>query len=256
MPAAHEGPESSAARGRRRFALYAYPPNELGYCGPDDPSLLTAAAARAEALQAGGLDAIARQFTGAWPYLHLIAEANNVADPLDDSVVDAYWLGGEMASRVAGDAFAASAVARMEVRTGRSEEELVAPLALGAPLQHNYHVFVVYPWLGVLRRGGPQKVLSILDGCRIRQGTLLSIEGDQAMVQSRELVFDGHGLREGEPRAEKVRLGLEAMVGRESGRLEVGGAVSLHWDWLCEPLSPEAADRLESSTAKVLRNLA
>ncbi len=255
MEATQSSSESAATRGRRRFALYAYPPNELGYCGPDDPSLLTAAAAGRNGLPEGGLDAIARRFAGAWPYLGLIARANQIADPLEDSVVDAYWLGGEMAARVAEKDFAASSVARMEVRTGRDEEELVSPLAHGAPLQHNYHVFVVYPWLGVLRRGGPEKVLSILDGCRIRQGTVLSLNGDQAVVESRELVFDGHSLKEGEPRAEEVRLGLAAMVGHEGRRLKIGDAVSLHWDWLCEPLSVEAVRRLGESTDRVLKAL-
>ncbi len=247
--------DGSAARGRRRFALYAYPPNELGYCGPDDPSLLTAAAAGSDTSPTGGLAAIARQFTGAWPYLSLIARANHIADPLEDVVVDAYWLGGPMAARVTEEDFAASSVVRMEIRTGRHEEELVSPLAHGAPLQHNYHVFVVYPWLGVLRRGGPEKVLSVLDGCRIRQGTLLSVDGDRATVESRELVFDGRSLKEGKPRAERVRLGLEAMVGREGRRLKIGDTVSLHWDWLCEPLSAQEAGRLADSTARVLQAL-
>lgn len=247
--------EDSAARGRRRFALYAYPPNELGYCGPDDPAMLTAAA-RAGALTEGGVDAIARQFSGAWPYLQLIARANGLADPLDDTVVDAYWLGGEMASRVAPHDFAASSVAQMEIRTGRGEAELVSPLGRGAPLQHNYHVLVVYPWLGVLRRGGPAKVLSILEDCRIRKGVVLGIEGTNAWVESRQLVFDGHSLAEGELRTEKVRVGLPAMLGDAGGRPSVGDTVSLHWDWLCEALTPDATARLEDSTTRVLAALA
>ena len=28
------------------FARYAYPPNELGYCGPDDPSVLPSSGQR------------------------------------------------------------------------------------------------------------------------------------------------------------------------------------------------------------------
>ncbi len=249
------GAENSATRGRRRFALYAYPPNELGYCGPDDPALLAAAATGEQTRSDGGLDGVARQFTGAWPYLGLIARANGIADPLDDAVVEAYWLGGEMASQVAEPDFAASSVARMEVRTGRSEEELVHPLRAGAPLQHNYHVFVVYPWLGLLRRGGPAKVLSILDGCRIRQGVLLGLDGAQALVETRELVFDGHSLREGALRTEKVRLGLPAMLGDGGNLPKLGDRVSLHWDWLCEPLSAEASSRLEESTSKVIEAL-
>jgi Family of unknown function (DUF6390) len=80
------------------FARYAYPPNRLGYCGPDDSTaLLEYADARTSD---PGLVALARQFAGAWPYLSLIAAANHLPDPLDAAVVEAYWLGGPLLERV------------------------------------------------------------------------------------------------------------------------------------------------------------
>ena len=53
------------------FARYAYPPNELGYCGPSDASALIDSAT-----EAGGeseLGHLAKQFDGAWPYLELLS---------------------------------------------------------------------------------------------------------------------------------------------------------------------------------------
>ncbi len=60
--------------GHETFACYAFPPNELGYCGPAD-------VAHTE------LASHAREFDGAWPYLQAIADAAGIADPLDDDVV-------------------------------------------------------------------------------------------------------------------------------------------------------------------------
>ena len=67
--------------GRELFGRYAYPPNELGYCGPTDGAA------------GSGLASHAREFDGAWPYLQLIAAANPREDPLAADVVTAYWVG-------------------------------------------------------------------------------------------------------------------------------------------------------------------
>jgi len=48
--------------GHETFACYAFPPNELGYCGPAD-------VAHTE------LASHANEFDGAWPYLQAIADA-------------------------------------------------------------------------------------------------------------------------------------------------------------------------------------
>jgi len=71
------------------FARYAYPPNELGYCGGEDHRALL------EQPSAGVVDGdlrqMLREFEGGWPYLELIAAANHL---------DARWTPGS--SRSAG----------------------------------------------------------------------------------------------------------------------------------------------------------
>ncbi|MEO7119422.1 MAG: DUF6390 family protein, partial [Candidatus Limnocylindrales bacterium] len=95
--AAVRAPEPEAnleTSGAILFARYAYPPNELGYCGTTDHQGL---------LQYGsqgavdpGLVQLAQGFSGAWPYLEFIAAATGLRAPLDRRVVEAYWLGGEL----------------------------------------------------------------------------------------------------------------------------------------------------------------
>ena len=100
-------PTSRARRsGAELFARYAYPPNELGYCGPGEPAALLEAAV--EGGQESLLAHLARQFEGAWPYLELIAGCNAVADPLDARVVEAYWIGNDLTRRVPPAILAAS----------------------------------------------------------------------------------------------------------------------------------------------------
>ncbi len=73
--------------GRELFACYAFPPNELGYCGPEDTPI-------------GELASHAREFDGAWPYLRAIADAAGISDPLHDDVVRNYWVGGPLLEKV------------------------------------------------------------------------------------------------------------------------------------------------------------
>ena len=86
------------ADGPLLFARYAYPPNELGYCGGDDHRALLEQTSAG--VVDGGLRQSLREFEGAWPYLELIAAANHLDDPLDAKVVEAYWLGSALLERV------------------------------------------------------------------------------------------------------------------------------------------------------------
>lgn len=83
-------------RGAWMFARYAYAPNRLGYCGPPETATLAGAGA-AEGGGVGSRDgevrAAARRFTGAWPYLRVLARLTGVSDPLDPRLVESYWLG-------------------------------------------------------------------------------------------------------------------------------------------------------------------
>src|SRR5512141_849475 len=74
------------------FARYAYPPNELGYCGPPDHKALLEYGS-GQAFDPGLVE-LARGFAGAWPYLEFIAAQTGIRTPLDRRVVEAYWLGG------------------------------------------------------------------------------------------------------------------------------------------------------------------
>jgi hypothetical protein len=236
------------ADGALRFARYAYPPNELGYCGPD------ASAQLLEHVAAGAVDRdlrrLLRGFEGAWPYLELIAAANGIKDPLDDGVVEAYWIGNELLDRVGPRLMGASLEDRFRRRAGRTWSELAAPVVEGAVPHHSFHVFGVYPWLGLLREGRLDEPLRVLDRCRIRWGQVCSIVGGEAVVRSRPLTWDGRRLALGEPVEERVLAGVGSR-GLASG-LRPGVWCALHWDWICEELDSRSLARLQRYTLRQL----
>jgi hypothetical protein len=81
----------------------------------------------------------------------------------------------------------------------------------GGVAQHNFHVFAVYPWIGLLRAGHSSVPLHILDQCRVRWGRVESLSGDLVTVTSRELELVGSQLLLGDQRVEVVRRGVEGL---------------------------------------------
>ncbi|MCB8955792.1 MAG: hypothetical protein H6529_04855 [Nocardioides sp.] len=241
MPREEPAPGASGAL---RFARYAYPPNELGYCGPDaSRQLLEQVAA---GVDDGDLRRLLAGFEGAWPYLQLIAAANAVADPLDARVVEAYWVGNDMLGRVGHRLMGDSLEARFRDRTGRSWNRLVDAVPLGAVPHHSFHVFGVYPWLGLLREGWTVEPLRVLDRCRIRWGRVLGVHPGEVVVRSRPLEWNGRALTFGAPREERALTGTDSLA--LTGPLQPGDWCALHWDWVCERLEPRQLAALRSVT--------
>ncbi|MGH3568857.1 MAG: DUF6390 family protein [Pseudonocardia sp.] len=49
--------------------------------------------------------AAARRFTGAWPYLEVLARLTGISDPLDPRLIESYWLGGGVNATISSRAF-------------------------------------------------------------------------------------------------------------------------------------------------------
>jgi hypothetical protein len=237
----------SDVAGALLFARYAYPPNALGLCGADSPALLLEYGdARASD---GGLAELARTFDGAWPYLTLIAEENRIEDPLDPRVVAAYWVGNDLLAQVRPARLARHVQERFRGRLGSAGESVSSVAAAGAVPHHCFHVFAVYPWLGLLRSGIVDEPLRVLDQCRTTPALVLSVEGEAATVLAEPLLWDDGKLRLGEPQPRRVRW-------RDGGRSFTeplpGALVALHWDFVCDVLTTAAAVQLAAVTRRVL----
>jgi hypothetical protein len=232
------------------FARYAFPPNSHGFCGPaDHRAFFEYGVAGADDR---GLRALSQQFAGAWPYLQLIASATGVADPLDPRVVEAYWVGSPRLDRVDPRAVGSSMEDRFRFRTGPDFPTLTESVLAGGVPHHSFAVFCIYPWTGLLSDGRKaEHALTVLDRCRIRWGRVLAVQGDQVVVESRSLTWDGRALGLGEPRPETAvrAIGGVGMV----DDLAPGSWVSLHWEWVCDRLTERQVGFLRAYTLKHLR---
>ncbi len=109
-------PARAEASGPVLFARYAYGPNRLGLCGPDDAEAIFGETS--DGSDERELRELALGFEGAYPYLELIAQANAIADPLDRRVVEAYWLGSPLLESVTPDLLGESLRLRFRPRLG------------------------------------------------------------------------------------------------------------------------------------------
>lgn len=217
-------------RGVDLFARYAHAPNALGFCGP--PTGL------------GGSEADVRvaatRFSGAWPYLQVLARLTLTDDPLDARLVESYWLGRDIG--VDGAAFGAALLDVIGPQAGHYWTHLTPELLAEASGDHGFHVFGVYPWSRLLGKGMDEHPLHVLDSCRIRWGTVLARSDDGVDVSSRRLSWDGSALGLADPTVERIAP-LYVQVDAQ-----VGDTVALHWEWLCDRLTQEQAADLERST--------
>jgi hypothetical protein len=236
-----------SSAGEAGFARFAFPPNDLGHCGPPGAELLLERGA-------AGLDdpqvrARAPLFDGAWPYLRLLAETAGVEDPLDPDVVSAYWLGGTLLDKVTPTALTDAVELSFGRQPGVRERLASTPDVTASGASHIFHVFVVYPWVGLL--GSSSDVpRSVLDSCRVRWGTVESVDGESAEVRSRRLSWDGSALGLAPEQLESCTWIRDQHAFVRD--LRTGDQVALHWSWVCERLSDEQVADLAGRTQRQL----
>lgn len=238
------------APGPVRFARYAFGPNRLGYCGPDEAGELFEQATIGREIPR--LRDLAAQFEGAYPYLCLIARSNAIADPLDAAVVEAYWLGGGLLGKVRARELGESLDARFRRRLrGDGWRWLGAKPEAGAVPNHAFHVLDVFPRLGFMRTGEVDHVLEVMDSCRIRWGRVLERDGDSLVVSAVPLEMAAGRLRLASPRIERIRGWVDGTGFVEDAA--PGDVVSIHWDWACERLDAARLAALRDATERELR---
>ena len=237
------------AKGALLFGRYAFPPNQLGYCGPPDhQALLDHVAAGAPDK---GLIELEKRFEGAYPYLLLIAHSNGIADPFDERVVDAYWVGNSLLNKVDAGEFRDSLHERFAPRmSARSFHWLETKMESGARPHHNFHVFDVYIRGGLMRDERATIALDLMDSCRVSWGRVTGTDGDHVVVERQPLILADGNLALGEAAPARVvrQYGGQGFVGSP----EVGTFVSIHWNWACDVLSASALGRLQRATGRCL----
>lgn len=240
-----------------RCSRYAFGPNRLHYCGPDANKEMLAHIA--ERKDDAGLTGILSKFETMYPYLKLIADANHIRDPFDDTVVEAYWIGNDLLDGVDKEKLywhlkdTLSISKRIGSESFRHLVERMngsaAARGNGVPLRavphHAFHVLNVWRRTGHLDKvHTPESVAE----CIVNIGGVTTVSGPWITVKTRPLLYDYDDALWyfGEPVERKLvrNLGCDADI----DDVKVGDTLSYHWGVPCEVLTERQADNLRKYT--------
>jgi len=235
-------------------SAYASPPNALHYCGPEKQIALTAYQNRRIADH--GLTDILIHFETLYPYLKLIAEENDIRDPFDPRVVEAYWIGNSLLRNISIHHFYTHLHDTLNLKKKvkvKDLERLYGKLPIGLLPHHTFHV------LNVFTRTGHRTVehtLETMDACRIGWGRVIKITNyklqttNEFEVETQPLTLKKGKLTLAKPIVKKIKIPYR--MPDFGSRILEAYLVSFHWNTLCDILTFEQVRRLTYYTNQAI----
>ena len=229
-----------------RCGRYSFGPNRLHYCGPDVGKELH------DLIESGesniGLAHLLKQFKTLFPYLKYIAHINNIKDPFDSRVVEAYWLGNELLESVEQRTLYRFLTEDLRVKDKLKSKEfhwLEDKIKRGAVPHHSFHVLNIWDQNG---HGDHLKDLERMDECRISSGVVVEVKGPEIKVFTEPLVYENGKFALGPVISKTLTRQLESEYDIE--QIKPGQTVSIHWSVPCEVITPVQAATLRKYTLK------
>lgn len=247
----------------KRFLNYSYEPFRLNFCGPQDEESekIVNDYLLGKKISPKRLDKVIEQFVGVYPYLKLIAQKNNL-DPLDEQVIEAYWIGNNLLKEVtAGDL--RKLIMENFIGQGRlgqtKGKELAANVPHRAVAHHSFHVLYVGSVTETVHLAG-----KLLDLCRISWGRVvgsrkssLDFARDRQVesliiVKYRPLIINPNEVRLSRDEVEKEIKWNQKVLPKVIDEQWV----SFHWNLAGEVLTEDQVRNLEKYTLRNIEALA
>ncbi len=241
-------PSATQLDGVSRCSRYAFGPNRLHLCGPDaNQEVLAYIGEGAVDL---GLTHILRGFATLYPYLDQIARSNNIRDPFDARVVEAYWLGNTLLETIPARTFFQHLRDTLDLKRkyGAKQFDQLAQKIPQGRMHHSFHVMNAYK-----RTGHDAKLhtLESMDSCRVSWGKVTEVVGPKVTALRRPLELNGHQLQLGQEAISHVTRRLDNDFALDD--LAPGDLVTMHWNVICETVTPEQVKHLWAYTEQAIR---
>lgn len=227
------------------WARYSFSPNRLKYCGPDANLDLFECAQRKTAGKK--LREILSGFEAAYPYIQFIARENQIRDPFDWRVIEAYWLGNDFLNNISVSQFYRHLDDHFAKRAKKGIMDAVCDkLPSGAKPHHAFHVLEIYRKMGSMRGHKAGPVLKTINNCLITWGKIVNVGQADLQVEYRPVVPDKNKLVLGGFQVKKIEYKFDNKTLLDNPR--IGEWVSIHWNWACDILTPRQLQNLRKWT--------
>lgn len=232
------------SQGILRCARYAFMPNKLSFCGPDKNRDLFHYCQGQEIDQ--GLNLILREFQTLYPYLKMIAQANQIKDAFDQRIIEAYWIGNELLENIDKSRLYSHLLDEQQLKKKLNKKllnKVIDKIPLGAKPHHSFHV------LNVWKRTGNLDVfhtLNSMDLCRISWGKIKKVDQSNLEVEYQPLTLEHDRLKLGSLAKQKVLYKINDSAFIKSPKL--GQTISFHWGFACEVLNDQQIASLKKYT--------
>ncbi|MFA6525626.1 MAG: DUF6390 family protein [Patescibacteria group bacterium] len=229
-------------------ARYAYMPNHLGYCGPDENENLIGYIANDE--QDDGLKEILTDFQTLKPYLNFIARTNRIPDPFNKQVVEAYWIGNSLLESVSAKQYYKYLTDEFSLQKKidrKSLQYVYGKLPMGAKPHHSFHV------LNIFRRTGHLSInhtVETMDNCCISCGKVIKKSADKLLVEYRPLAIVEGKLAQGEKKQKEILTEVDGQS--METEINAGDLVTFHWNAVCEKITHVQAGNLSFYTNQAI----
>lgn len=252
MPPKQEIADSTERVGELLHAKHAFPPNNLGYCGPDDRGRIQ------EYLHnhsdGESLVPLLSKFEAAYPFVQMIAKSTG-KKPFDYEVTEAYWVGNSLLDYVEPAEFFEFAhqgltTSRKMVgkKDGLKKEEaksIFRELGSMAKPHHTFYVLGMYARASE-KSGNKNKLLNLMDSCRISWGRVFDVKSETLVVECPSLILSQDELVLTRPQKKEIRYDAEIPA---FSNIRNGDWTSIHWNFACEKLKPYQVRNLRRYTA-------
>jgi len=234
-------------KGLALCSRYSYPPNSLSLCGPDkkDKQMDLRYYSGSQKSDKGTLE-ILSQFSTLYPYLQLIAYENNIKDPFEEKVVEAYWLGNKLLYQTSIKDYVKHLSETLAFRKKMKRKELefiFGKIEMGALPHHSFHVLNIYKRTGHL---DIPHTFQTMDACLVNCGKVIKITPYNLMVETNPLTIKRGKIAFGK----KVERKLIFQGDKDTmiKRLKIGDFVSYHWGYFCQKLTLRQVNNLSYYT--------
>lgn len=227
---------------------YAYPPNSFSLCGPEKHADLAYYTATG-AVDVGTKEILV-QFQTFYPYLRLIAGANNIKDPFDTRVVEAYWMGNGLLQAVSDKSYLNFLIDDLQLKKTLSKKKLhrlIDLVTMSSIPSHTFHVLSIYMRTGFEVTA---HTLASLNACLINWGQVVEKTATEMIVTTQQLDVVHDSFQFVSPVKRKVRF--QGMHDSVAQKIERGDWITYHWGYVCQKLTLWKLKQLISYTQLAL----